>query len=109
MGLIEMNSKRCSIHLDTLCHCQAEAERRLGQAKRSAPAGRPGPSPSKRHKPAAVSSDEELSDQDGSEPEGDADMVRAHDTWTFAMLGINADQHGTMALSVNMPEACDVS
>ena len=36
-------------------------------------------------------------------------MVRAHDTWTFAMLGINADQHGTMALSVNMPEAGDVS
>ena len=53
---------------------QAEAERRLGQAKRAAPAGRPGPSPSKRHKPAAVSSDEELSDQEGSEPEGSADM-----------------------------------
>ena len=44
---------------------QAEAERRLGQAKRAAPAGRAGPSPSKRHRPAAVSSDEELSDQDG--------------------------------------------
>lgn len=54
---------------------EAEAERRLGQAKRSAPAGRPGPSPSKRHKPAAVSSDEELSDQDGSEPEGNTDMI----------------------------------
>lgn len=53
---------------------EAEAERRLGQAKRAAPAGRPGPSPSKRHKPAAVSSDEELSDQEGSEPEGSADM-----------------------------------
>lgn len=53
---------------------KAEAERRLGQAKRAAPGGRPGPSPSKRHRAAAVSSDEELSDQEGSEPEDNADM-----------------------------------
>lgn len=51
---------------------QAEAERRLGQAKRAAPAGRAGPSPSKRQRAAAMSSDEELSDQDG-EPESNAD------------------------------------
>lgn len=57
---------------------QAEAERRLGQAKRAAPAGRPRPSPSKKHRPAAVSSDEEVSDQEGSEPEADADMVCTH-------------------------------
>lgn len=51
---------------------QAEAERRLGQAKRAAPAGRPGPSPAKRQRVAALSSDEELSDQDG-DPESNAD------------------------------------
>ena len=50
---------------------QAEAERRLGQAKRAAPAGRPGPPQSKRQRAAAMSSDEELSDQEGSESEAD--------------------------------------
>ena len=55
---------------------QAEAERRLGQAKRAAPAGRPRPSPAKRSRPTAVSSDEELSEQEGSEGDGNADMVR---------------------------------
>lgn len=43
---------------------QAEAERRLGQAKRAAPSGRP--SPAKKQRPAPVSSDEELSDPDDS-------------------------------------------
>lgn len=40
----------------------------MGQAKRSAPSGRP--SPAKKQRAAPVSSDEELSDQDGSDAAG---------------------------------------
>lgn len=58
---------------------EAEAERRLGQAKRAAPAGRPRPSPAKRSRPTAVSSDEELSEQEGSDGDGNADMISDDD------------------------------
>ncbi|KAL3149138.1 hypothetical protein ABBQ32_001974 [Trebouxia sp. C0010 RCD-2024] len=72
-GLTASDRARRSLHRDRFDEeAEAEAERRLGQAKRAAPAGRPGPSPAKRQRVAALSSDEELSDQDG-DPESNAD------------------------------------
>ena len=79
---------------------QAEAERRLGQAKRAAPAGRPRPSPAKRSRPTAVSSDEELSEQEGSDGDGNADMVRF---WSFhdtSQSGLVALHHGLCIANV---------
>ena len=58
----------CAPVQDFVFCLQAEAERRLGQAKRSAPSGRP--SPAKKQRAAPVSSDEELSDQDDSDAAG---------------------------------------
>ena len=74
----------------TFAAMQAEAERRLGQAKRAAPSGRP--SPAKKQRPAPVSSDEELSDPDdsGAEGNGDGDDVEVCDekvSMTSALCG----------------------